>query len=182
MDDDGQATRASRTLSYVLRHRPDSIGIALDEGGWVAVDTLLDALARHGQALSRAELTHIVRANDKRRFAFSDDGARIRASQGHSLPVELGYETAEPPELLWHGTAARFLSSIRREGLRRGARHHVHLSADRATAAAVGSRRGEAVVLTIRAAQMHRDGHRFLRSANGVWLTDAVPPAYLELP
>jgi putative RNA 2'-phosphotransferase len=169
----------SRHLSYVLRHRPDSIGIVLDAGGWVLVDDLLSALVRTGVSISRAQLERVVAENEKQRFALSGDGMRIRASQGHSVPVQLGYQTAEPPEILYHGTVARFLEAIRRDGLHRGRRHHVHLSADRSTATVVGARRGEAVVLNVRASEMHRSGHRFFRSANGVWLTDAVPAEYI---
>ena len=125
-----------------------------------------------------------MRTSDKQRFALSTDeihdGTRIRANQGHSVPVDLSLDSVAPPDLLYHGTVARFLPSIRREGLRRGQRHHVHLSADRKTASRVGSRRGSPVVLTVEAGQMHADGHPFYRSANGVWLTEQVPPKYID--
>jgi putative RNA 2'-phosphotransferase len=172
----------SKRLSYVLRHRPDAIGIALDRSGWVAVDELLAALARHGTALGRAELEAIVAGSDKRRFALSPDGTRIRAQQGHSVAVELGHAQAVPPATLYHGTVERFLPSIRERGLVRGQRHHVHLSATAATAAQVGARRGRAVILEIDAAAMAADGHRFWITPNQVWLTDAVPPRYLRAP
>ena len=172
----------SKQLSYVLRHRPDAIGITLDRAGWVAVDELLAALARHGTALGRAELEAIVDGSDKRRFALSPDGTRIRAQQGHSVPVDLGHAQAAPPATLYHGTVERFLPSIRERGLVRGKRHHVHLSATAETATQVGVRRGRPVILEIDAAAMAADGHRFWITPNQVWLTDAVPPRYLRGP
>jgi putative RNA 2'-phosphotransferase len=173
--------RVSKRLSYVLRHQPASVGVTLDHAGWVDVDVLLTALARHGLPLTRAELDHVVTTNDKRRFAFDETGTRIRASQGHSRRVDLGYEPQSPPARLFHGTVDRFLPVILAEGLRPGRRHAVHLSADSATARAVGERRGRPVVLAVDAAAMAADGHAFTRSANGVWLVDAVPPRYLSL-
>ncbi len=128
----------SKFLSFVLRHRPQAIGITLDAEGWVAVDELLAAAARHGQSVTRQQVEEVVATNDKQRFSFSADGRRIRANQGHSVEVDLGLVPVEPPELLYHGTVERFLDSIRQEGLVRGKRHHVHLSADRETAAARG--------------------------------------------
>jgi putative RNA 2'-phosphotransferase len=175
-------TRTSKFLSYVLRHRPDEIGIELDPNGWVAIDELLAAAASHGRAIARAQLDEVVATNNKARFAVSDDGLRIRASQGHSIDVDLAYEPAAPPDLLYHGTATRFLESIREKGLVRGARHHVHLSADAETARAVGARHGKPLVLAIRSGDMAREGVRFYVSANGVWLTDAVPYEYIDEP
>jgi len=177
-----QRTRLSKRLSYVLRHRPDSVGLELDAGGWVAVEELLAALGRGGRGVSRAELEEVVRTNEKQRFALSEDGLRIRASQGHSVDVELGLEPVEPPELLYHGTVERFLDSIRREGIARGNRHHVHLSPDVETAEKVGGRRGRPVILVVEARRMHAAGLRFFVSANGVWLTEHVPAAYVRLP
>jgi putative RNA 2'-phosphotransferase len=171
----------SKRLSFVLRHRPDSIGVSLDDAGWVAVDELLAALARSGMRLTRPELDAVVAGNDKQRFAFDDAGARIRASQGHSVPVALGYRTELPPDVLFHGTVRRFVPAIVAEGLRPGKRHAVHLSADVATASAVGGRRGRPVVLRVDAAAMVADGLLFSRSANGVWLTEAVPARYLQI-
>src|SRR6476469_5986486 len=118
----------SKFLSLVLRHEPERVGIRLDESGWVAVDELLEGCRRAGNRMTLDELKEIVRTNNKQRFAFSDDGTRIRANQGHSVEVELGYEPATPPEVLYHGTAEKHLPGIRREGLIKGARHHVHLS------------------------------------------------------
>ncbi|MBP6628800.1 MAG: RNA 2'-phosphotransferase [Kofleriaceae bacterium] len=176
------STAHSKFLSLVLRHQPALIGIVLDDAGWTDVDTLLARAAAHGTRITRAELIELVAASDKQRFALSADGTRIRANQGHSVEVELALAPSTPPALLFHGTAVRFLASIRSGGLVRGARHHVHLSAEVDTAAKVGGRRGQAVVLRVRAGAMAADGHVFYRSANGVWLTDAVPAAYLEFP
>jgi putative RNA 2'-phosphotransferase len=177
----GDVVRASKRLSFVLRHRPDSVGIRLDEAGWVDVDDLLSALAAHGLALSRADLDRVVAANDKQRFAYDATGTRIRASQGHSVAVDLGYSPAAPPDELFHGTVERFLPAILTEGLRPGRRHAVHLSPDVATARTVGGRRGRPAVLRVDAAGMAADGHAFSRSANGVWLVDAVPARYLAV-
>ena len=174
--------RTSKFLSYVLRHRPESVGLELDEAGWVCVDELLAACRRHNRSISRVELEEVVRTNDKRRFSFSPDGLKIRANQGHSVSVDLELEPLAPPELLYHGTVARFLDPIRQEGLVRGKRHHVHLSGDEPTARRVGQRRGKPFVLVVEAGRMHRDGHVFYRSANGVWLTESVPPEYLRFP
>lgn len=172
--------QTSKFLSYVLRHRPDSIGITLDENGWVDIGELLAAAQRHGKNVSRTQLERVVATNDKKRFALSDDGRRIRASQGHSVAVDLDLEPVIPPKLLYHGTVERFLDSIRAQGLVRGSRHHVHLSPDEATARKVGSRRGKPIILTVEAAQMHEAGHQFFRSANNVWLTEKVPVEFLQ--
>jgi putative RNA 2'-phosphotransferase len=172
-------TRASKALSYVLRHRPSSIGVELDSAGWVGIADLLAAFARGGRPIPRDLLDRVVEGTDKRRFEV--DGDRIRAAQGHSVPVELGLAPVTPPDRLYHGTSARFLESIRAEGLRRGRRHDVHLSPDAETAHRVGARRaGPTVILRIDAAGMHRAGHVFYRAANGVWLTAAVPPQWIE--
>jgi len=169
----------SKFLSFVLRHQPEEIGLELDDAGWASVEELLDACKRAGRALTLEELQHIVDTSDKKRFAFSEDGLYIRANQGHSVQIELGYEPRKPPSLLYHGTATRFLESIRKEGLKRGSRHHVHLSSDSVTAANVGARHGKPVVLRIASSQMHNDGYSFYLSENGVWLTERVPPDYI---
>lgn len=174
--------RASKFLSLVLRHRPDRAGLALDAGGWVGVEELLRGANASGFRLTREELMEVVERNDKRRFALSEDGARIRASQGHSVEVELGYEPRRPPRLLYHGTAAPFLDSIRASGLNRGRRHHVHLSPDEETAARVGGRRGRPVVLEVEAGRMADEGFLFYLSANGVWLTESVPVRHIRFP
>ncbi|WP_059010194.1 RNA 2'-phosphotransferase [Streptomyces specialis] len=180
--DDGRSTRISKYLSRHLRHDPARIGITLDPRGWTDIGELLAAARRDGFPISRAELDHVVAHNDKRRYAIDPGGTRIRASQGHTVAVDLGLPPAEPPASLFHGTVARFLPAIRDEGLRPMARRHVHLSADRETAARVGARRGRPVILTVDAAGMHTAGHVFHVSDNGVWLTAAVPPAFLRLP
>jgi putative RNA 2'-phosphotransferase len=173
----------SRRLSYVLRHAPESIGLTLDVAGWAEVEELLQGLADAGVPLSRAELERLVASSDKQRFALNASGTRIRASQGHSVPVDLGLEEAAPPQELFHGTVERFLPAIRVGGLTRQARHHVHLSPDVRTARSVGARRGVPRVLLVAAQRMVAEGHRFYLSANGVWLTEGVPYRYLtELP
>ena len=174
--------RLSKFLSLVLRHEPQRIGITLDDNGWVSVDDLLAAAERAGNPISREQLDRVVAENDKKRFAFSPDGARIRASQGHSVEVDLGLPPVVPPERLFHGTATRFLDAIRAEGLRPQSRQHVHLSPDEETATKVGQRHGKPAILIVLAGAMHRDGHVFYRSDNGVWLTEAVPARYLEFP
>jgi putative RNA 2'-phosphotransferase len=178
--DERRTVKVSKYLSKHLRHQPERIGLVLDEAGWVEIDTLIAAAAAHDFRFSRAELDHVVATNDKKRFAV--EGTRIRASQGHSIEVDLGLPTAAPPPYLYHGTVARALDAIRAEGLRAMNRHDVHLSADRETATRVGARRGRPVVLAVDAGAMHRDGHEFRVSANGVWLTRAVPPQYLRFP
>ena len=173
----------SKFMSLVLRHAPDTIGITLDAHGWVDVGQLLEHAARHGEAVTREELDTVVFTSDKQRFAFSEDALRIRASQGHSIAaVDLDLAPAEPPAVLYHGTALRFLASIAEQGLRPGARNHVHLSRDPGTGVVVGQRHGRPVVLTVDAAAMHGLGHRFYVSDNGVWLTADVPPAFITFP
>ncbi|MGV9950729.1 RNA 2'-phosphotransferase [Streptomyces cellulosae] len=176
--DERRAVRVSKYLAKHLRHQPERIGLTPDEAGWVEIDTLLTAAADHGFPVTREELDHVVAAHDKRRFAV--EGTRIRASQGHTIPVDLQLPAAEPPAWLYHGTVARNLDAIRAEGLRPMSRHAVHLSADRETATRVGARRGRPVVLSVDAGAMRRDGHVFHVSANGVWLTEAVPSRYLR--
>ncbi|RYY98718.1 MAG: RNA 2'-phosphotransferase [Chitinophagaceae bacterium] len=171
----------SKFLSLVLRHHPERIGIRLDSAGWTGVDALLEGLAGAGFLVTRDALDALVAHNPKKRFAYNDDGTLIRASQGHSVPVDLAYDPVPPPGLLFHGTAEHFLPSILREGLRAGARHGVHLSADAATARSVGARHGKPVVLRVDAGRMAAAGMLFFCSANGVWLTAGVPPDFLEL-
>jgi len=175
-----ETTRTSKFLSLILRHEPERVGLKLDEAGSASVSELLDDVNRHGISLTLEGLKHVVATNDKKRFAFSEDGLRIRASQGHSLEVDLQYEPQIPPELLYHGTPERFVESIRRTGLNKGERHHVHLSPDSQTASKVGQRRGQPVVLTIRTGDMHRAGHQFYLSANGVWLVEHVPAQFIQ--
>lgn len=155
------------------------IGITLDTAGWVSVSQLLRACQAHGYPLTSADLQEVVTTNDKQRFSLSEDGQMIRANQGHSVPVELGYSAAVPPDILYHGTVEKFLPSIREEGLKKGSRHHVHLSPDEETARRVGRRRGKPLILKVESGRMHQKGYEFFRSANGVWLTEYVPPQYL---
>ncbi len=178
---DKEIVRTSKFLSLILRHEPERVGLKLDSVGWIGVSELLEAVNRNGVSLTLDQLKHVVATNDKKRFAISEDGLRIRASQGHSIEVDLQYEPQTPPEFLYHGTPERFLESIRATGLNKGQRHHVHLSPDPQTAAKVGQRRGRPVVLRIRAGEMHRQGHVFHRSANGVWLVLHVPPHFIEV-
>ncbi len=167
--------KVSKYLSKHLRHQPERLGLVLQPGGWVDVDQLLAACARHGMVVAHAELAEVVRTNDKQRFAFDASGTRIRANQGHSVAVDLLLEPKEPPTLLYHGTATHTWPAIAREGLRPMARHHVHLSSDTATAYKVGQRHGPPLILQIDAAELYRQGHVFYQAANGVWLTDSVP-------
>jgi putative RNA 2'-phosphotransferase len=171
----------SKLLSYVLRHRPDSIGLQLDANGWADVDELLQRLAEHGKPIARDLLDRVVAENDKQRFALDAHRTRIRASQGHSIDVELGLEPVQPPDVLYHGTASRFVTSILATGLRPGSRQHVHLSGDVDTARRVGTRHGVPVILRIDTARMRADGAVFYRSDNGVWLSGPVAPRYLRV-
>lgn len=170
----------SKYLSYILRHAPDSVGLALDREGWVALDDLLVAAAAAGRPLARDVVLEVVATSDKKRFTLSPDGRLIRAAQGHSTAsVAITHLPKTPPARLFHGTATRFLAAIRAQGLTPQSRHHVHLSPDRATAAAVGTRHGKLVVLVVDAAAMQAQGHEFFQADNGVWLTASVPAAFL---
>lgn len=172
---------ASKFIAYVLRHAPESIGLSLDVEGWADIGALVAGARGTGRALTREAVVQAVGAPGKKRYALSADGLRIRAMQGHSTPqVRRSFEAVAPPPILFHGTATRFLGAIRAQGLRPGARQHVHLSEDAATAVAVGERHGKAHVLTVDAARMYRQGHRFHRAENGVWLTATVPPEFLS--
>jgi putative RNA 2'-phosphotransferase len=174
--------RVSKFLSRVLRHKPELIGLCLDYGGWVEVDELLSRASQAGVALNRELLEHVVKQNNKQRFSFSEDGLRIRADYGHSIPVDLGFTPLEPPEILFHGTAARFLESIKRKGLVSRKRNHVHLSSDQQTAITVGRRHGRPTVLTVEAGRMYERGFQFFCSAEGVWLTEKVPVEHVIFP
>jgi putative RNA 2'-phosphotransferase len=177
---DDRAVRISKFLSLVLRHQPEKIGLSLDQSGWASVERLIEASSRRGFDFTSEELQNVVDGNDKKRFSLSEDGLWIRANQGHSFKVELGYAPTAPPEILYHGTAEWFLTSIKQQGLIKGKRHHVHLSADFDAATKVGRRHGKPVVLRIEAGRMRQDGFIFYLSANGVWLTDCVPVQYLS--
>ena len=173
-------SRVSKFLSLILRHKPETIGLLLDENGWADVEELLSKSAAHDLLFSEEELKEVVLTNDKQRFAFNEDGTKIRASQGHSIDVELNLEAKTPPAILYHGTVARFLEKIKTDGLKKMSRQHVHLSKDKETAEKVGERRGEAIILSIDSAAMSHDGFSFFLSQNGVWLTDSVPVKYID--
>jgi putative RNA 2'-phosphotransferase len=174
--------KVSRLLSNVLRHKPENIGIKLDKQGWVLVVELLAGLKSVKDIdLSLKELATIVSTNDKKRFQFNEALSMIRASQGHSVKVDLGLKNERPPMHLFHGTPDRFLDSILREGLKKMKRHAVHLSEEVTTAEVVGKRRGKATVLEIQSARMYIDGIKFQKSENGVWLTDEVLPKYIRI-
>lgn len=177
--DQAHIVRISKYLSKHLRHQPQRLGLELEPGGWVGVDELLAACARQRFPITRPQLEEVVASNDKQRFAFDETGSRIRANQGHSVAVDLQLEPASPPAELYHGTG-RAAPMIAANGISRMSRHHVHLSADVATATRVGARHGRPVVFAVDAAAMQRDGFIFYRSANGIWLVDAVPARYLR--
>ncbi len=170
----------SKFLSLVLRHNPDKIGITLDEQGWTDVDILLQKINAQGKKVTMDRLKEVVATNDKKRFAFNEDETRIRASQGHSIKIDLNYEPITPPEFLYHGTVPKFIRDIQKQGLRKMSRHHVHLSEDRITAMRVGARRGVPTILVVRSGVMHQNGHEFYQSENNVWLTETVPSEYID--
>jgi putative RNA 2'-phosphotransferase len=171
----------SKFLSLVLRHKPEEIGLYLDNNGWACIEELIDKAKVKGISMSQEELLEIVEQNDKKRFSVSSDGKRIRANQGHSIAIELNLEETIPPDILYHGTASRFLDSILKDGLVKGGRQHVHFSLSIDTAISVGQRHGKPVVLKIDSKKMHDNGAKFYRSENSVWLTDYVGPEYIEV-
>ena len=172
--------KVSKSLSYVLRHRPDTIGLMLGENGWVAVDALLRAFEEHDTFYSRELIERVVAESDKQRFELSADGKQIRARQGHSVEIDLGYEPAVPPDVLYHGTATRNLESIFDSGINKGNRHHVHMSTNKQTMLAVGMRHGKPALLAIDAKRMHEQGYTFYVTGNNVWLTEHVPAEFIE--
>jgi putative RNA 2'-phosphotransferase len=165
----------------VLRHRPDSLGLELKEGGWIEVERLLAAMQSYGKSISLEVLQTVVPGNDKQLFEFSTDGLHIRARQGHSIDVDLGYKPALPPAVLYHGTAIQFLESIFQQRLLKGKKHHIHLSTNKETMLRVGMCHGKSQLLTIDADEMHADGLQFFLTGNDVWLTEHVPPKYLQI-
>lgn len=170
----------SKFISLILRHHPEVIGITLDEHGWADVQALIDGINRDGKhTLTLEALEEIVRADEKQRYSFNGDHTKIRANQGHSIPVDVELEEKNPPEILYHGTGEKYVSSIDEAGLLPKSRLYVHLSKDIQTARKVGSRHGKPVVYQVNAGQMSRDGIPFYLSANGVWLVKAVPEQYL---
>ncbi len=179
--DGAHLVKLCKYLSKHLRHDPARLGLVLGPGGWVAVDDLLAACARHSVAIDRVALEEVVAFNDKQRFAFDPTGTLIRAQQGHSVEIDLQLEPEAPPPVLYHGTPAGNVESILREGLLKGNRHHVHLSPDPDMARVVGARRGKPVVLAVDAVAMDAVGQPFFRSGNGVWLVDHVPAIYIRV-
>jgi putative RNA 2'-phosphotransferase len=173
-------TQLSKFFSFVLRHKPDAIGLTLDTQGWAHIDELIERGNASGTQFNRDDVQQVVETSDKKRFSISTDGQRIRAAQGHSVTVELGLLPREPPSVLYHGTATRFVDSILSEGLRPQDRQHVHLSIDEATAQRVGQRHGKPVVFKVEALHMHAKGFKFFLADNGIWLTDQVPPEFLS--
>lgn len=173
-------TKLSKFLSLILRHKPETIGIELDANGWTDVETLIQKSNRSGFRFDKTILKHIVETNAKSRFAFNETHDKIRASQGHSVSVALGYVPRKPPQLLYHGTAEKSVASIMQTGLQKKARHHVHLSTDIETAIKVGQQHGTPVVLEVLAERMFDEQYEFFLSQNGVWLTDHVPADYLR--
>ncbi len=170
----------SKFLSLVLRHKPEEIGLQLDENGWASVDELIEKVNAKGNKIDINLLNEIVETNDKKRFAFNDDKTKIRASQGHSIEIDLDLHPSLPPDILYHGTATRFVESILKEGLTKQQRQHVHLSDKLATATAVGARHGKPTILIVGAKQMQEDGFLFYKSENNVWLTDNVEVKYIS--
>lgn len=171
----------SKFLSLVLRHAPEKIDLPLDKQGWAETQVLLRRAKKAGKLFDETTLKRVVAENDKQRFTLSANGQRIRAAQGHSLKnIDLGLTPAQPPELLWHGTARDVLDAIFAQGLLPGRRQYVHLSKDQHTALSVGARHGKAVALGVEAGRMAQDGFVFLQADNGVWLTQQVPPSYLR--
>ena len=165
-------------MSLILRHHPETIGITLDEHGWADVDALIEGISRT-HPIDRDILVEIVRTDEKQRYSFNEDKTKIRANQGHSIPVDVELSQQQPPDVLYHGTGEKFAASIEREGLIPKSRLYVHLSKDYPTAVKVGQRHGRPVVFIVDSASMHKDGHPFFLSANGVWLVKSVPEKYL---
>jgi len=180
MTNEKQLTQISKFLSLVLRHQPETIGIQLDQNGWTDVNELIEKANNYGVTFDREILNHIVATNSKKRFSFNEHLDKIRASQGHSVEIELGYTNQTPPEILFHGTGEKSVHSILETGLEKRSRQHVHLSSDLETAIKVGQRHGKPFVFKVLAGQMHNDNFQFFVSDNGVWLTDYVPVKYLK--
>lgn len=174
---DKALTKISKHLSYVLRHKPESIGLSLDFQGWASIDELI---SKANFSLDYELLTQTVEQNDKKRFAISEDGLYIRANQGHSINVDLGLQPIQPPDFLYHGTADRFVDSILDTGLQPRQRQHVHLSKDIKTAKSVGQRHGKPIVLIVEAKKMYEQGFKFFLSKNEVWLTEKILAQFLS--
>lgn len=168
--------KISKFLSLILRHKPETINLKLDENGWADVDELI-AKSKNIK-LTKELINEVVRDDDKQRFIIEEN--KIRANQGHSIKVDLELKAVTPPDILYHGTATRFLDSIMQTGLSKQARQHVHLSQELETATAVGKRHGKLVILEVDAKKMFDEGFEFYLSENGVWLTDVVGVRFLK--
>jgi putative RNA 2'-phosphotransferase len=175
-----QMADISRFLSLVLRHKPETIGIHPDKNGWTDAIDLIEKVNNYGISLDRELLDHIVETNSKKRFAFNETKDRIRASQGHSIEIDLGYKPVKPPDILYHGTGENAVHSIMESGIEKRNRQHVHLSSDPETAIQVGQRHGKAFVFNVLAGEMFNDNYEFFISENGVWLTEHVPAKYIQ--
>ena len=174
-------TGTSRFISFILRHKPEVIGITPDEHGWADVRELIDGINQsEGHTLDIEILEEIVRTDEKQRYSFNEDHTLIRANQGHSIPVDVELEEKTPPDILWHGTGEKYVASIDAQGLIPKSRLYVHLSSDKETVKKVGSRHGRPVIYEIDCRQMAADGYHFFESANHVWLTKEVPVRYLR--
>jgi len=173
--------KIGKYMCLILRHKPEIIGIELDKNGWANIDELINGVKKKYPDFNREGLEYIVKTDNKQRYSLSDDKSKIRARQGHSIDVDVELNELTPPELLYHGTAERFLESIMKEGLVPKSRLYVHLSKDVETAEKVGKRHGKPAVLKIETGKMAEDGFKFYLSENGVWLTKAVPPKYFGL-
>lgn len=173
-------TSLSKYIALILRHKPETIGITLDENGWASVSELLSGINASGNKIDMQTLEEIVAEDEKQRYSFNADKTKIRANQGHSINVDVELKKAEPPEILFHGTGEKFVPSIKSEGLKPKSRLYVHLSKDRETAVKVGSRHGKPVVFEVNSSEMSRNGFEFFLSENGVWLTKIVPAEYLR--
>lgn len=171
--------KTSRFISMILRHKPGVIGIPLDEHGWANVSELVEGVNKV-HPLDMETLEEIVRTNEKQRFSFNEDKTKIRANQGHTIPVDVELEEKDPPEVLYHGTGEKYVESIDSTGLEPRQRLYVHLSTDKEMAVKVGQRHGKPVVYRVNSGQMAKNGYVFYLSVNGVWLTKAVPVQYLE--
>jgi len=175
-----QTKRISKLMSYVLRHNPAELDLDMDEQGWVSVEQLIDNARSKGKTISLDLVKEVVITNDKKRFSISEDGKRVRANQGHSITIDLSLKAVTPPSVLLHGTATKNLDSIMKQGLNKMNRHHVHLSENKSTALAVGTRYGKPILLKIDAERMADDGFEFYRSENDVWLVELVPAEYIQ--
>jgi len=175
--DNKKSKKLSKFISYLLRHKPEKKNLTMDIHGWVSVEELLT-----NTNTSMGDLQEVVKTNNKKRFEFDKSGTKIRARQGHSIEVDLGYKPVEPPETLYHGTADKNIKLIKKSGLKKMNRHAVHMSPDEETAKSVGGRHGKPIILKVKAKQMHNAGYKFTISNNNVWLTEQVPAKYIEFP